>query len=210
MEPEDFICMLVRSLHVKCMVVGTDFHFGHNRKGDYHLLEEYGEKLGYEVVVVDKMKYKDRDISSTFARESVLCGDMEKAKYLLGYDYFVYGEVSHGNHIGGSVLGIPTINVIPPKNKLLPPFGVYVCEVLLGDQSYHGIANVGCKPTIKGSHPVGVETHILDFTGDIYGQKVWILFQKKVRDEMKFTSLEELKEQMQRDIAYGRHFFNKK
>lgn len=207
MEPEDFIHMLVESLHVKCIVAGTDFRFGHNRRGDYRLLEEYAQGKGYELIVVDKMQCEGRDISSTFVREEVLKGDMEKAKELLGYDYFVHGVVTHGRHMGSTVLGIPTVNVIPPKNKLLPPFGVYVCEIVIGVKVYEGIANVGCKPTIEGNNPIGVEAHIFDFAEDVYGSKVQILFKTRVRDEMKFASLDELKAQMQQDIAYGRHYF---
>lgn len=207
MEPEDFVHMLVKNLHVKCVVVGTDFHFGHNRRGDYRLLLDHADEMGYEVIVVDKMQCEGRDISSSFVREEVLKGNMEKAGYLLGYDYFVHGMVEHGRHMGSTVLGIPTVNVVPPENKLLPPFGVYVCEIVLGAKSYEGIANVGCKPTIEGEHPVGVEAHIFDFAEDVYGQDVQILFKTRVRDEMKFASIDELKAQMQQDIAYGRHYF---
>lgn len=207
MEPEDFIQMLVKSLHVKCVVAGTDFRFGHNRRGDYRLLENYAGAMGYEVIVVDKMQCEGRDISSTFVREEVLKGDMEKTKYLLGYDYFVYGKVEHGRHMGSTVLGIPTINVIPPKNKLLPPYGVYVCEIVIGTMVYEGIANIGCKPTIEGQHPIGVEAHIFDFAEDVYGREVQILFKTHVRDEMKFASIHALKVQMEQDIAFGRHYF---
>ena len=94
---------------------------------------------------------------------------MEIVKYLLGYDYFVEGVVIHGREMGAKVLGIPTINIIPPENKLLPPFGVYVCDVVVGDKTYHGIADVGCKPTIEGVNPVAVETNIFDFNENLYG-----------------------------------------
>ena len=137
MEPEAFIEMLASSMKIRGIVVGTDFHFGHNRRGDYHLLEIYAKKLHYELKVIDKVQYENRDISSTFIREEVEKGNMEKVKYLLGYDYFVEGVVIHGREMGAKVLGIPTINIIPPENKLLPPFGVYVCDVVVGDKTFH-------------------------------------------------------------------------
>lgn len=207
MEPENFIEKMVRQLHVKCFVVGEDFHFGHNRRGDYKMLQSLAETYGYEVLVIEKMKEDARDISSTFVREEVAAGNIEKANHLLGYRYFVTGKVLHGNHIGGSKLGVPTINQIPPEEKLLPPFGVYVTEVFIGEQKYRGITNVGRKPTIEGKNPVGVETHLLDFAEDVYGKVVTVEFLSRVREERKFASIGKLKEQLQNDIAYGRNYF---
>lgn len=207
MEPEDFIKMIVKNLNVKYMVVGTDFHFGHNRRGDFYMLQEYAPRLEYEVQVVDKMQYKGRDISSTYVREEVTLGNMEKANMLLGYKFFVQGIVVHGRHIGTQVLGIPTINIIPPENKLLPPFGVYVAEITIRGNSYQGITNVGCKPTIDGNNPIGIETHIFDFHEDVYDEKVRVKFLSRVREEIKFNSIDELKEQMKYDIIVGKKFF---
>ena len=206
MEPEDFIRMLVTKLSVKCIVAGKDFHFGHNRRGDYQMLIKYAEIYGYEAVILPKIQEDDRDISSTYVREEILAGNIEKANHLLGYHYFVQGAVKHGNRIGRTI-GIPTINLIPSEEKLLPPFGVYVTEVYIEEKKYHGVTNVGCKPTIKGDHPVGVETHLLDFKEDVYDQVVTVEFLKRVRPEKKFGGMEELKEQMVNDIAFARNFF---
>ena len=197
-----------RNVHVKCMVVGEDFHFGHNRRGDYHMLRQYAGKYGYEVIVVEKIKEDSRDISSTFVREEIAAGNIEKANHLLGYRYFVTSRVLHGNQIGRTI-GIPTINQLPPKEKLLPPNGVYVTEAYIGDRWYRGISNVGCKPTIEGEYPVGVETHLLDFAEDVYDKMVTVEFLSRVRSERKFASIEALKEQMQNDVAYGRAYFEK-
>jgi riboflavin kinase/FMN adenylyltransferase len=207
LEPEAFIQMMVKQLHVKCFVVGSDFHFGHERRGDYQMLQKFAPVYGYEVLVIEKMKEDERDISSTFVREKIANGNIEKANHLLGYRYFVTGEILHGNHIGAAKFGIPTINQIPPEEKLLPPYGVYVTEVLLGEKRYRGVTNVGCKPTIEGKNPVGVETHLLDFAGDIYGQTVTVEFLSRIRSEKKFASIEALKEQMQNDVAFGRNYF---
>lgn len=208
MEAEDFIAKIVRQLHVKCLVVGEDFHFGHNRRGDYHMLKEYAGQYGYEVIVVEKIKEEERDISSTFVREEIAAGNIERANHLLGYRYFVTGMVKHGNQIGRTI-GIPTINQLPPEEKLLPPNGVYVTEVYIGGHKYRGITNVGCKPTIEGKNPIGVETHLLDFAGDAYDTLVTVEFLSRVRGERRFASIEELKEQMQNDIAYRRAYFEK-
>lgn len=208
MEAEDFIRKIVRQLHVKCVVVGEDFHFGHNRRGDYKMLREYAGEYGYEVIVVKKMQEDERDISSTFVREEIVKGNIGKANHLLGYRYFVTGEVAHGNQIGRRI-GIPTINQLPPEEKLLPPNGVYITEVFIDEQKYRGITNVGCKPTIEGKNPIGVETHLLDFRGDVYDKVVTVEFICRVREERKFASVDALKEQMQNDIAYGRVYFSK-
>lgn len=206
MEPEDFIEKIVRQLHVKCMVVGEDFRFGHKRRGDYRMLQAYQNQYGYEVIVIEKRKEDGRDISSTFVREEIAAGHIEKANRLLGYQYFVTGMVKHGNQIGRT-LGIPTINQIPPKEKLLPPNGVYVTETVIEGKRYKGITNVGCKPTIAGEHPIGVETHLLDFWEDVYEKAVVVEFLSRVRDELQFSSIDALKEQMKRDIAYVREWF---
>lgn len=208
MEAQDFVRKIVRELHVKCFVVGDDFHFGHNRCGDYHMLRDMAEELGYEVIVVKKIKEDERDISSTFVREEVELGHIEKANHLLGYPYFVCGKVEHGKEIGRTI-GIPTINLLPPKEKLLPPFGVYVSKVLIDGKEYHGVTNVGRKPTIAGENPVGVETHILDVAQDLYGKEVKVEFLKFVRPEQKFDSVESLKNQMQQDVATAKRYFQK-
>lgn len=207
MEPEAFIEMIVKQLNVKCLVVGKDFHFGHNRRGDYQMLQQHAKRYGYEVEVVDKMQEDGRDISSTFVREQIIAGNIEKANELLGYDYFVEGTVLHGRNMGKAVLGIPTINLLPEEEKLLPPFGVYVSVTEWNGKTYPGITNIGCKPTVEGNNPVGVETHIFDFAENLYGKEVKVSFISRVREEKKFDSLDALKKQMTHDIEYGKQYF---
>lgn len=206
MEAVDFIRMIVDKLHVKFMVVGTDFHFGHNRTGDYKLLMEYAEVFGYEVQVVEKMQCDGRDISSTFVREEIKAGNIEKANELLGVPYFIQGIVEHGNQIGRTI-GFPTINLIPEEEKLLPPFGVYVTKVFIGGEEYCGVTNVGRKPTIEGDNPVGVETNVLDFSDDVYNSTVEVEFLHGIRGETKFESIDALKAQLQQDIKIARIYF---
>ena len=206
MEPEDFIRMLVDKLNVKCIVAGTDFRFGHNRSGDHEILKKFGPVYGYETIIVKKREYQRRDISSTYIREEIQAGHMETANMLLGYEYFVKGEVVHGKKLGRTI-GIPTVNVIPPAGKLLPPFGVYVSRVVINGKVYEGITNVGKKPTIKGRHPIGIETHIFDYYEEIYGKEIEVRFLHFLRSEKKFQTVEELKAQMTRDIEMGKAYF---
>lgn len=208
MEPETFIHKIVTACHVKYMVVGTDFRFGHMRRGDYRMLEEYAAQYGYEVKVVDKIQEDGRDISSTFVREELMAGNIKKANGLLGYPFFVEGRVLHGRQMGGKVLEIPTINLLPPEDKLMPPFGVYISETEWRGKRYPGITNVGCKPTVEGENPVGVETHLFDVSENLYGENVRVSFLEYVRPERRFPSLEALKEQMRQDIGHGKVYFN--
>lgn len=208
MEPEEFIDRIVKNLHVKDIVVGTDFCFGHNRRGDYQMLRQYAPRYEYQLKVVPKMQEDGRDISSTYIREEIAAGNIEKAQRLLGYPFFVEGTVLHGRKLGKAVLGVPTINLIPPPEKLLPPMGVYVTSTECAGKHYPGITNVGCKPTIEGENPIGVETHLFDISEDMYGKMVRVSFLKRVRPEQKFDSLDALKVQMKQDIQYGKIYFD--
>ncbi len=171
------------------------------------MLRQYAGKYGYEVIVVEKIKEDSRDISSTFVREEIAAGNIEKANHLLGYRYFVTSRVLHGNQIGRTIDS--DHQPAAAEGELLPPNGVYVTEAYIGDRWYRGISNVGCKPTIEGEYPVGVETHLLDFAEDVYDKMVTVEFLSRVRSERKFASIEALKEQMQNDVAYGRAYFEK-
>ena len=199
MEPEDFIAWIVRAFHVRCVVVGKDFHFGHNRRGDYHVLQACADTYGYEVVVLEKIQEDGRDISSSFVREEIMKGNIEKANHLLGYSYFVKGKVVHGKKIGRTI-GIPTVNLILSEDKLLPPFGVYATRIQVKDKEYFGVTNVGRKPTIAGNNPIGVETYIIDFSQDVYDEIITVRFTEFLRPEKKFDSIEDLKYQMSADI----------
>ena len=119
---------------------------------------------------------------------------------MLGNPYTVSGEVLHGAHLGNT-LGFPTINLLPPAEKLLPPYGVYCSNVRVEEKTYRGLTNIGVKPTVGDTHPVGVETYLYDFEGDLYGKKAYVALNAFVRPEKKFSSVEELKAQLQKDIA---------
>lgn len=206
MEPKAFIEWIATSLNMKFVVVGDDFRFGHKRAGDFHTLQEYEKQYGYKTIVLEKLKDSNRDISSTYVREKIADGNIRKANELLGYHYFIKSEILHGKKLGRRI-GIPTINMILPENKLLPPNGVYVTEVLVEGKTYMGVTNVGCKPTVSNERIVGVETYIDNFNQDLYGEKIIVSFLEFIRPEMKFDSLEGLKAQMESDIQIARKYY---
>lgn len=208
MSAEDFLAMLVERFHVKYIVAGKDFRFGHNRRGDYKMLQSLSRVYAYEVVILEKKRWESREVSSTFIREEIMAGNMEAAEALLGYPYFIEGEVIYGRQLGRTI-GVPTVNLQPQPEKLLPPFGVYVARVWIGEQMYYGVANVGRKPTVGEKNPIGVETHILDFHGNLYGNCIRVEFLHFVRAERRFPSVETLKRQLQNDIETARRYVQK-
>lgn len=209
MEPETFVSdVLVNRLKAKYIVVGTDFRFGYKRSGDVSLLESLQEKYGFQLIVVEKECYCGREISSTYTKEALAASDMETVQMLLGFPYPVQGVILHGKQLGRRI-GMPTINMIPEKNKLLPPEGVYYSDVALGGQLYHGVTNIGYKPTVDGSF-LGVETYLYDIHKDLYGQEAEVRIRSFRRPERRFANVEELKTQMELDILSGKEFFGGK
>lgn len=199
MEPEIFVRqILTNQMNAHTIVVGTDCTFGYQGAGNVDYLEQWKDLYGYDLIVIHKEQDEDRDISSTYIREQLDSGNMEKANELLGEPYAIHGEVVHGNHIGGT-LGFPTANLIPPPEKHLPKFGVYVSRVYIDGEYYNGITNVGRKPTVKGISPVGAETYIFGINKDIYGKTIEVQFLHFIRTELKFKGLEHLKNQIAKD-----------
>lgn len=209
MEPEDFVKeYLAERLHARYLAVGPDFRFGYQRRGTPELLKELGRTYGFRTEIVEKEKYKGRDISSTFVREELEKGHIEEVNQLLGYTYFTKGEIVHGRQLGRTI-GIPTANLIPPVIKKLPPNGVYITESLIQGKTYQGITNIGYKPTVKENF-LGVETYLFSCNADLYGQEAEVRFYRYLRPEIKFSSLEELKCQMLKDIEEGKSYFRLK
>ncbi len=202
--PEDFVRrILVKQIGADFIAAGTDVSFGDKGRGDRHLLRNLSKEIGYELNLIDKVRVDGEEVSSTRVRNHVADGDMSMVKRLLGYNYSVSGTVQHGRHIGHTI-GVPTVNIIPPSNKLLPPYGVYASRVYLEDKIYDGMTNIGRKPTISDKEQVGVETFIYDFNGDAYGKFIKVELLKFVRPEMKFGSIDELKEQIKSDLVNAR------
>ena len=201
MPPESFVKdILIGQLRSRAVIVGEGYRFGHRAGGDYKLLYMLGRKLGFEVKVIPHIMDGGSKISSTRVREAIALKAFQAAQGLMGRPYFVMGKVVSGNTIGSSI-GIPTANIAPSKYKFLPPPGVYGSNVKLGDKDFIGITNVGSKPTVADNTEVIVETHLLGYNGDIYGQTITVEFKEWIRPEHKFKSLEGLRAQIIRDIA---------
>ncbi|MFR3728414.1 bifunctional riboflavin kinase/FAD synthetase [Lacrimispora sp.] len=210
MEPEQFVKnILVEQMNAKTIVVGTDCTFGYRGAGNADSLNQWKARYGYELVVIPKEKDDHRDISSTYIRELLDAGNMEKANELLGEPYSIHGTVVHGNHLGGPVLGFPTANIIPEPEKHLPVFGVYVSRVYVDGIYYGGVTNIGKKPTVEGRSPIGIETYIYGINKDIYGKTIEVQLLHFIRPERKFDGLEQLKVQIEKDRDYGAEYLKK-
>lgn len=207
MEPEEFIKDIVKKLNIKYFVVGPDFRFGHQRKGDTDLLIKLGTNDGYHVEVIEKEQFDGIDISSTYIREEIQKGNIEKGNQLLGYPFTVRGEVIHGRQFGRKI-GIPTTNLMPVRHKLLPPNGVYISTTIVRGKKYSSVTNIGYKPTVGATKTRGVETYIFDYDMEIYGEIIEVQLLRYIRMEKKFDSVDQLKEQMQKDILLARNFHN--
>ena len=206
MKADVFIRQILKGdLQASCVVVGEDFRFGYERKGTPQLLEKAGEKYEYDTIVVPKEMEGSRKISSTYIREELKKGNMEKVRELLGNPFFAVGTVTHGRGMGHRDF-FPTANIIPPKQKLLPPNGVYVTLSHFDGTDYPGITNIGYKPTV-GEAFLGIETNLFDCDLDLYGQNCTVDFYKYIRPEQKFASFEALKAQIRKDIEAGKAYF---
>ncbi|MCH5344073.1 MAG: bifunctional riboflavin kinase/FAD synthetase [Acetatifactor sp.] len=200
MEPECFVReILAERMNTRFLAAGTDLSFGAGGRGNASLLESLSPQLEFCVKIIGKVCVDGKEVSSSLIRNQVEQGDMPYAGRLLGMPYPIMGSVVHGNRIGRT-LGFPTINLLPPPDKLLPPNGVYLSDVTCGGRKYHAISNVGCKPTVTEELVMGVETYLYDFDGELYGEFVEIYLKEFKRPERKFDSLEALKEQLAQDI----------
>ncbi len=197
--------ILLSRIGMKAIVVGEDYTFGKNRKGDIKLLQTYAKNHGFEVIVADWIltlnKSSDR-ISSTRTRKLVMAGRVAEAQKLLGRHYQIRGVVTTGRNRGGRLLGFPTANIIL-HDELCPKTGVYAVSGELGSKTHKGVANIGYSPTF-GDQVFSVEVHILDFNENIYDRKIRVNFIQRIRDEKKFSNISELSEQIKKDIVKAR------
>lgn len=207
MEAETFIReVLCGTFHAAHVVVGTDFSFGCQKRGNVQMLEKFAGEYGYTVDVVEKERYQDLVISSTYIRDALSQGDVKLAERLLGYPYELTGKVRHGKQLGRT-LGFPTMNIEPEPKKILPRFGVYACRVKIDGKWYHGVGNAGIKPTVTDEHRRLLEVFVYGYEGNAYGKEVTAQFCGFERPEIKFGSLDELKAQVMKDMQYGEEFF---
>ena len=207
MEPEEFLRkVIVESLEPSEIVVGYDTHFGRKRQGDFDLLKAYEKKYNYTADLISAHSVNGEIVSSSKIRDLVREGDMQKVKIFLGRNYSLPGKVVSGHRIGRT-LGFPTINLEPEDtNKLIPALGVYVTQVKIDNKIFGGVTNVGYSPTIKRTGIKEVETHLLEFSGNLYDKEVELIFLKRLRDEIKYTNKEQLIKQIGIDVNMSEEF----
>ena len=204
--PRDFVAQVLKEkMNMSYLVAGSDITFGHRGEGNAALLKEMCKEYDFTLELIEKIREKGREISSTFVREEIQAGRMEEVTKLLGVPYEIAGEVVHGAKLGRRI-GMPTINLLPCKEKLLPPKGVYYSKTLIGSREYKSITNIGKKPTVNQEDIIGAETYIYEFDQDVYGRSAVVKLLGFRRPEMKFDSVESLKEQMMKDIQAGREW----
>lgn len=206
LSAENFIQnILWEKLRVHYVVIGDDFRFGHFRKGDFAMLQKFGENKGFTVEKMPTLILAGQRVSSTRIREALAAGDLLVAEKLLTRPFVLSGRVAHGDK-RGRIIGFPTANIYLHR-KAVPILGVYVVQVHgLDAKSVKGVANVGNRPTVGGVRSL-LEVHLFDFDDDIYGKHVDVEFIKKLRDEKKFDSVELLKEQIMQDAEEARKYF---
>ncbi|MCS2149225.1 bifunctional riboflavin kinase/FAD synthetase [Scandinavium manionii] len=203
---QEFISeLLVKRLGVRYLAVGDDFRFGAGREGDFLLLQKAGAEFGFDVTSTQTFCEGGLRISSTAVRQALAEDDLELAQTLLGHPFSISGRVVHGDELGRTI-GFPTAN-IPLRRQVSPVKGVYAVEVAgLGDKLLPGVANIGTRPTVAGVRQQ-LEVHLLDVVMDLYGRHIDVILRKKIRDEQRFSSLDELKAQIARDELTARELF---
>ena len=206
MEASEFISKLT-SAPVKTIAVGEDWRFGHNRSGDVNFLHQESARRSFKLEAVTPVMHDGERVSSTRIRQAIRDGNLVAAEQMLGRPYSVTGKVIEGQKLGRTI-GFPTANLATGEAQL-PPDGVWAVQALLQDgRNLPGVANLGLRPTLGGDNR-SLEVHLLDFSGDLYNQEFEIRFQKHLRPEIKFSSLESLRIQIQRDADEARQILSK-
>ena len=208
---QDFITeLLVKRYGAVHLVAGHDYHFGHKNAGDPVLLQQKCRELGLGCDIIPKVELEGITVSSTYIRRLVSLGQVERAMEYLGHPHILTQTVRHGRRIGHTI-GIPTVNLVPPPHVLVPGDGVYIARVCLMDgSSYAAVTNVGTRPTVNNGSDLTVESWMLDFDGDLYGQSIRVEFYKRLRDEIRFDSLDALKAEIRRNADDARAYFASK
>jgi riboflavin kinase/FMN adenylyltransferase len=195
--------IIVEQLHAHTVFVGYDHKFGKNREGGYEVFKELGKKYDFDVIEIPAYQIDEVNISSTKIRKALAEGDINTANMFLNYPYMLTGKVVQGKQTGRK-LGFPTANMqLYSAEKLIPKTGVYVSKINLSGQLYYGITNIGYRPTIQNTSDLHIETHIFNFDHDIYGQAIQIYPLVYIRQEQKFSSLEELSIQIEKDKQFA-------
>jgi riboflavin kinase/FMN adenylyltransferase len=209
MNASDFVQEIIHNkIGARAVVVGPDYRFGHKREGDIPALTRMGRELDFEVHVVPDITLNGVEVSSSTIREFVSGGDLDRARAMLGRDYQVAGRVIRGRDRGGRLLGFPTAN-LQLIDELTPKPGVYATEVVIEGKLYDGATNIGYSPTFENG-AFSVETHIFDFSGDIYGKTIQVRFIERLREEKTFSGPEELSTQIRKDVRRAKEILAKR
>ena len=204
---QDFADTIIRELGLAWIVVGHDFCFGYRGEGTAEKLKAYCENKGFGCDIIQAVTLDGRIVSSTYIRTLIADGDMEQAARYLGHPHTLQDTVHSGYHLG-TKLGAPTINMSFPEGVIVPRHGVYAARVFLEDGSSHiAVANIGVRPTVSDGQRVNVESHLLEFNGNLYGRQARVEFYKFLRPERKFDDFEALSAQIRRDADEARTYF---
>lgn len=207
LSPEKFLEKYIFSFEgISKIYLGHDFAFGANKAGDFQVAKTFCDSRKTDLILQKEFKVKSLSVSSTEVRNAIKNGDIPKVTELLGRDYFLSGRVIKGEGRGKKI-GFPTANLGYDKELIIPANGVYVTQVKIKDMTYNSVTNIGVNPTFNTGYDVHVESHLLDFVHDIYGEEIRVSFIKKLRDEKKFPSVNDLVSQIAADVAQTREYF---
>ncbi|NLN33508.1 MAG: bifunctional riboflavin kinase/FAD synthetase [Flavobacteriaceae bacterium] len=206
LSAEDFVKeLLVHQIGIHTIIIGYDHHFGKNRQGNFEQLNELSKKFGFNCIKIEEIKSENLNISSTQIRKAILNGNIKKANLGLGRNYSLTGKVIHGDKLGRR-LGFPTANLETQTYKLIPGNGVYIVKVFLENEIFKGLLSIGTRPTVTNSNEKRVEVYLMDFDREIYGETLKIEVLHKIRDDMKFQSVEDLVQQMNLDKNFAQDY----
>ncbi len=209
LSPEDFFKRYILSYTgIKKVYLGHDFVFGANKSGDYKLAKSLCEKESIQLILQDEFRSENTAVSSSVVRGEIKKGEMEKANQLLGRAYYLSGHVIKGQGRGRQI-GFPTANMDYDKTLIIPAGGVYITQTTIHGMTYNSLTNIGINPTFNMGHAINIETHLLDFNRDIYGEEMRVTFLRKIRDEKKFSSVNDLISQIDSDVLCAKEFFKK-
>ena len=206
LSAEDFVKeLLVHQIGIHTIIIGYDHHFGKNRQGNFEQLNELSKKFGFNCIKIEEIKSENLNISSTQIRKAILNGNIKKANLGLGRNYSHTGKLIHGDKLGRR-LGFPTANLETQTYKLIPGNGVYIVKVFLENEIFKGLLSIGTRPTVTNSNEKRVEVYLMDFDREIYGETLKIEVLHKIRDDMKFQSVEDLVQQMNLDKNFAQDY----
>ncbi|MDD3271483.1 MAG: bifunctional riboflavin kinase/FAD synthetase [Syntrophomonadaceae bacterium] len=198
-SPEEFVQnILIDKLNIKQAFVGFNYSFGHKGAGTPELLQELGEKHGFQVKVIPPVEIEGEVVSSSLIRKALDAGNIRQARVMLGYDPMLEGQIIEGEHRGRTI-GFPTANLAVNSEQNVPGKGVYAARAQIKEHIFQAVVNIGSKPTFHEEYPISIEAHLIDFHDDIYGEKLRLYFIDKIRDERRFNNVEELVGQISRD-----------